>query len=77
MCRYFVSTVHAGTSYAGLWFSEPQFYVRTSYLQESFYSVGLTIRLQNAPYRNHCMVLLMLKYAIISHTPHDFVLRFH
>ena len=36
-----------------------------------FYSVGLTIRLRNAPYRNHCMVLLMLNMLLLA-VPHSF-----
>ena len=49
----------------GLWSAEPQPYVRQSVHRNFLYS-GLTISLRNAPYHNHCMVLLMLNMLLLA-----------
>ena len=59
MCRNFRKFRPCRDACVGLWFAGPQPCVRYS-VYRNLLSLGLTIRLRNAPYRNHCMVLLML-----------------
>ena len=49
----------------GLWFAEPQPYVRQSVHRNFLYS-GLTIRLRNTPCHNQCTVLLMLNMLLLA-----------